>query len=423
MKKMSDFPITFWHAVYAEHLLDENGRIKRSRLEEMKEAGFNLVLAAYNSKLNCEFLELAHELELEVTVIDERILNALTEQNDDRRRELLFSATEDYKSYPALHSYYLNDEPNSALFDSLRRVRDILLEYDPEHEVYINLFPNYASTEQLGNATYHKYVDEYLTQVKPEILSYDHYHFLRLDDDDNIAPIGNFINDRERMIYEDACKKVSRNGFFDNIEIIRELSLKHNIPFMIIVLLVAHGPYRYLHEGEIRWEAFQSLAYGAKRLSYFTYSTPIIEGDAFWFYREAMLDEHGNRTEHYDMVAEINPEILNIGNIVLDKKSIGVFHTMSTDEPLMRKFEGFGGISKIEGDDATVGFFEGGYVILANKSYDSEAEIILHTDSTLEIYDSCGDEWLSVEASDGKYPVLLDAGDGILLKLINHIKI
>lgn len=419
MKKTNGYPITFWHGVNKPYICDENGKLDISRLYEMKEAGFNLVACEYSKDINKMFLKAAEEVGILVTLADTRTIESV--KDTVNRRRLLEEVVADYKDYPALHSYYVTDEPNSSMFEDLGDIVRILHELDPEHEAYINIFPNYAANVQLGNDSYREHVEDYLNTVKPSILSYDHYHFLRKGATQDM-PLDGFKDERERRIYEDACNKVSRAGFFDNIEIIREMSEKYDIPFMVIVLLVAHGPYRYLHEGEIRWEVFQSLAYGSSRISYFTYWTPVIPNDKFWFYREALISADGKRTEHYDIVSALNKEVAKIGAIIQDKKSLAVFHTNEAPEPETKLFKSFGGIEKVEGGDATLGFFEGDYLLVANRSFESNTELTLYTDRTLEIYDSYEDEWIILEATDNKYTLTLEAGDGILVKLVNHIK-
>ncbi|MBQ8408738.1 MAG: hypothetical protein IJY39_07720 [Clostridia bacterium] len=418
MKNTNRFPITYWCGVPYKYLYTSDGQIDRTRFEEMKEAGMNLVISSYAPEANQKVLDICQELDLDVIIHDYRIWEAI--KHPDKRRELLFDVANDYKNHPAMHSYHIVDEPGASDFPMLADVRAILHEADPIHESYINLFPNYASPQQLGNPTYYDHIEDYLSTVKPEILSYDHYHFLTK------SPIArpNYTGDeREKLIIEAACNKVERAGFFDNFEIVRELCLKHKTPYMIIILLVAHGPYRYLNESEIRWEVFQSLAYGSRRLSYFTYWTPGDGGsdnDDFWKWNNGMISQQGERTEHYYMVKDINVELSAMGDVLMDKQSIGVFHTVNAPETRTKLFEGFESVSRIEGDDMTVGFFEDGYAVFANKSYENEAEAVIYTDSIIEIFDAIDREWIALENADGKYTVSLDAGDGMLVRFVKE---
>ena len=417
MKNTDNYLITYWCGVPEKYLYTDNDEINVSRFEEMKEAGLNLVISCYSPEVNKKVLDICEKLDLEVIIHDSRIWRSIA--YPENRRELLFSLANDYKDHPALHSYHIVDEPNASDFATLAEIREILHEADPVHEAYINLFPNYASSKQLGNPTYEDHVEEYIKTVDPEIVSYDHYHFLTTAPVERTDYSG---GEREQMIREAACNKVERAGFFDNFEIVRSFSLKHGKPYMIIILLVAHGPYRYLNEAEIRWEVFQSLAYGTERLSYFTYWTPGeggSDGDDFWKWNNGMISQSGERTEHYYMVKDINAEVATIGRELMGKKSIGVFHTVNSPEKLTQLFSGFGNVSRIEGDDMTVGFFENDLAVFANKSYENEAEAVIYTESILEIFDPSEQEWISLENSKGRYTLSLDAGDGILVRFVN----
>ena len=52
-----------------------------------------------------------------------------------------------------------------------------LRERDPAHVAFINLLPNYATPQQLGTPTYDAHVRRFIEQVKPPLVSYDHYTF------------------------------------------------------------------------------------------------------------------------------------------------------------------------------------------------------------------------------------------------------
>ena len=426
MSEMNQFPITSWLGVHAKFIRHADGTIAIERLAEARDAGINLIWADYDRETNFAVLEAAEKLGMRVTVFDDRIHRAMGDA--EHRRELLFDTANDYKDYPALFNYHIIDEPGAAAFPTLAAIREILHEADPMHEAYINLLPNYASPEQLGNPTYHAHVEAYIRSVRPEIISYDHYHFLKGEPKEEKV----FTDAREERIYNDAFSGtdgytcLDRPGFFTNIEEIRALSVQYGIPFMVIVLVVEHGPYRNLTEQEIRWEVWQSVAYGSSRLSYFTYWTPGTDGsdgEEFWHWKNGMITVTGERTPHYEMVARINRELVRVGGQLRGRKSLGVFHTGTTPEPLMKPFEGYGCVSAIEGDDMTVGFFEGNYVMLANKSYLEPAEVTLHTGAALEVYDAFEDTWIAVETADGAYTIGVEPGDGILVRMHPSVRL
>jgi hypothetical protein len=198
--------------------------------------------------------------------------------------------------HPALAGYSITDEPGAGAFPGLSEVTAYLREKDPAHPAYINLFPNYANAAQMGVPTYEQYMRSFAEQVKPSVLSYDHYHF---------------TNGGDRPL------------FFSNLAIARKVAAQFQLPFWQIVLAVQHGPYRNLTEGELRYEAMQTLAYGGKGLMWFTYWQP---DDPSFQWSHAMINLDGSRDPHYDMIKGINGEVSAIGQQLLGATSTGVLH-------------------------------------------------------------------------------------------------
>jgi len=66
----------------------------------------------------------------------------------------LDAITEAYKDYEATKGYYLLDEPSSNFYPKLQEATRRLKANDPDHMVFVNLLPNYATSEQLGFADY-----------------------------------------------------------------------------------------------------------------------------------------------------------------------------------------------------------------------------------------------------------------------------
>ena len=150
----------------------------------------------------------------------------------ENREKILTALTDDYKNEPALFGYYVTDEPNADQFPMLADIVATLKRLDPAHPAYINLFPNYANAAQLGNPTYDAHLRAYMETVKPEILSYDHYHLLTTEQPKEFIT---FDNEREAGIYAAAQKRTARAGFYDNIEAIRRYGLEFAVPYMLII--------------------------------------------------------------------------------------------------------------------------------------------------------------------------------------------
>ncbi len=415
----NQFLITNWCGVPHKYIRNEDGTLAVHRFTEALEAGINLIAAYdYGYKTNCEVLAACEKIGMKVTLEDGRIHQAL--HDAEHRRALLEGVVRDYAGYPALQGYHIVDEPNSNAFPVLAEIRDILAELDPAHEAYYNLFPNYASLEMLGNPSYYDHLEQFIHAVKPEILSYDHYHFCKID-----APAEQheITDERERQIYEAAIQKVNRPGFFDNIEDALAVSKATNTPFMIIILVVEHGCYRNLTEAEIRWEVFNSLAYGIKRISYFTYWTPGVdydEGDDLWHWQNGMINKDGSRNKHFDDVARINRELQAMGDILLPQSVSNVFHFGEEPDTKVRYWPGaYDRVSAMQAERATVGFYSGGYVLVANKDYENAATVTFSVsdEKRVMIYEKQSGLWQPLASENGTYTLPLAAGDGELIKI------
>ena len=416
------YPITYWCGITKEFIYRADGSFATEEIDRVKDAGFTLMLAEFDAETNRLVLDAAHERGMKVMVSDGDIYRAIA--NPDKRREYLAGVVEKYGRHPALFGYHIVDEPNASAFDTLAEIREMLAELDPAHEAYINLFPNYASPEQLGNPTYEDHLAQYTSKVKPSIISYDHYHFLKGAQKQKKT----FANAREQQIYDSTFggaseyENVDRAGFFTNIEQIRNEAIKTGLPFMVIILVVEHGPYRNLTDGELRWEVWQSLAYGSARISYFTYWTPGMdntEDDEFWHWKNGMISRAGETLPHYHMIAEINRELQAVGSILNEQQSLGVYHLgQMPNERYVQYLDGAAGpIDRVDGDQLTVGVFTDGFVLIANRDYEHENDFTFEAAGTVALFDAESGEFLALESEDGVYRMSLGEGDAVLLKI------
>ena len=191
--------------------------------------------------------------------------------DDPKQADALDSLVKQVKGHPALYAYYLVDEPGAGAFPGLAKLVGFLRKRDPAHLAYINLLPTYASDAQLnvtddaaakakagypqnfagapddGTSTrYSEYLRQFVGTVKPDLISYDHYHFMKNSDGAQ---------------------------YFLNLALIRKTALAAKVPFMNIIQTCdspAEG-WRGPGENELRWLTYTSLAYGAQAISHFRY--------------------------------------------------------------------------------------------------------------------------------------------------------
>ncbi len=334
---ISAFIVTFWCGPPLAEFTEE-------RAAEIAAAGFTVVGAPcegpVNTDLNRRALDIAARHGLQMWIADRRLdqLCPLHPQWESRA----LAAVADYGDHPALGGYFLVDEPGAEKFGDLALVVKRLREEDPTHLAYINLLPDFVPAEDLGAESYREYVESFITTVRPQLLSYDHYPFK--DDGD-------------------------RASFFANLATMRNLAEDYDLPFMLIVQAMPHGPYRDPTEAELAWQVFHALAYGARGISYFAYWTPVNVRDAGqWRFHHGLIED-GKPTLHYLQAMRLNRSARAI------TQQLAPFRSLTVGDSLGEVAAPFpiGPIAAIDGGPVTAGFFadEDGQlaVLLVNRDY------------------------------------------------------
>jgi hypothetical protein len=194
---------------------------------------------------------------------------------------------------PACWGYKVKDEPGADEFPALRARTDEIRDRRPGRLAYINLFPDYAGKRQLGTETYDEHVRRFVEEVRPDVLSMDHYPAFRPDAD-------------------------GRDGYCRNLEVMRKYSLAAEIPFWNFFNIMPFGPHYDPTESQVRWQIYASLAYGAKGVLYFCYYTPI----SHEFPKGGAIIARDDRpTRHYDQARRINAELKQIGPVLMQLTS------------------------------------------------------------------------------------------------------
>lgn len=300
-----DFLITFWCPPPAT---DEN-------LAAVAAEGFNLTWTP------AEGLDVAARHGLRAMLTSD-LLKPET-LDDAAKRAELDALIARVKNHPALEAYYLTDEPGAGAFPGLGKLVAYLRERDPSHLAYINLYPTYANEQQLGVSAdagerakvgqptdsgaiatdsgtvvrYRKHLNQFIETVQPDLISYDHYHFLKETDG------------REKDGKE----------YFLNLGMIRSAALGANRPFLNIIQAdTIIKTWRLPNANELRWLVLTTMAYGGRGISYFTY----------WGPKEYNgLYQDGKPAPLIKDVAALNKEIAKFGPALLELNSIGVYHT------------------------------------------------------------------------------------------------
>jgi hypothetical protein len=261
-------------------------------LKKMHDCG--LTVAGFVSPAH---LDLVHAAGLKGIVNDPRVggYDWASDVDAADARKKVESLIAEVNNHPAVFGYYLRDEPPANFFPGLEKVASVIREKAPGKWPYINLFPNYAEPWQLAAKDYPEYVDKFVAACKPPIMSYDHYALM---DDGSL-----------------------RGGYFQNLEQMRAAAVKAKVPFWNIVLSNSHFNYREPTLADIRFEAYTTLAYGGRGLSYFTYFAPQVGN-----YRMAPIDQFGNQTQTWYFLQNVNLQVLKLAPTINKLTSDDVYH-------------------------------------------------------------------------------------------------
>lgn len=404
---MKQFDITYYYGPSSEYVIEHEECVA-----DIAAAGITLCqLRGKTTEANRKAIPVFKKYGLRVSIYEEDRITQLIRSSDfEQIDEVIQEVVADYAEFDNIDSWDIFDEPSTDKFPILAAVSDALHKYDPEREVVINLFPNYATPEQLKDTDYVSHLNHFVETVRPDFLSYDHYHFMGRVRADKNTDANGAENERDRLIRLGAEGKEDRDVFFENLEDVRRVGLENNLEQMLIVLLTEHGDYRNLTRAELLWEVNMCLVYGMHRISYFTYWLPYLNND-FWQRDNSMCDREGNKFEHYYDVQVINERIRPIGERIFATKSTAVFH-IGKPEKGTKTFEGYGAVRTVAGESAVIGFFDNGDVYLVNRDFRNENTLTIDADKALSVYKD------GVFSPVGDtYTVTLEAGEGVLLRI------
>ena len=215
-------------------------------------------------------------------------------------RENINALVGEVRNHPAALGFFLRDEPPAAMMPGLGKVTAMLHREMPGALSYINLLPNYATDAQLGASTYGAYVQKFVDQVHPPLLSYDNYSLF------NGEMLGRFYN---------------------NLATVRLASQKADIPFWNVILANSHFSYMEPSDATLRLQAYSTIAYGGRGIEYFTYFSPKIGN-----FRLAAVDQFGHRTATWYMLRQLDNQIRTLAPWLIKLHSTGVYHSAPLPE-------------------------------------------------------------------------------------------
>lgn len=326
-----------------------------------------------------------------------------------------------FRNHPAAYAVHCGDEPGGAKMDSCAKAVDFFIGAAPELLHYNNMFPINASNKQLGHKgtaveAYSAHIEEYFQKLKPQLLSYDKYHYMYNGDE---------------------------GSYFINQAMIRKAALRYNVPSMNIIQGCSWAPTLRVPNGnEYRYLVYTSLAYGSQGISNYVYGHP-----GHW---GSVLDVATNKTTPlYDALKVINREFVRIASELQPLKSLAAWHVgeIPFGVDAMPENAAFEILPKLENysqgfEDAQLHYAQGnnffnskpavkGYllgcfgkdgkvthILVVNLDYKKSAEPVFKAPAELELFDQQTGLWKKLDSAQVKLNIA--PGSGALLRLADN---
>jgi len=296
--------------------------------------------------------------------------------------------------------YHICDEPSALAFPALAKAVAAVKKYAPGKLATINLYPNYATIwqmdqikSQLGTKTYTEYLEKFVNEVKPQVMSYDNYMV-------------------EMSI--DLQNKEKAANYYTNLVEVRRIALKNNIPFWNVVSSNQIRPYTTIPSpANLAFQAYTSLAAGAGGIRWYTY-----HGQAYGY---NPLDKEENKTLTWRYLQEVNRQLSILGPIIKKLTSTGVYFTSPAPEASLPLLPGKW-VEKVDTDvPMMIGEFVSSkgikYVMVVNLSLEKSAKFDLKTKIDQEkIWTVSVGENGKLDQASHKNGIWLTAGQGVLIK-------
>jgi hypothetical protein len=323
--------------------------------------------------------------------------------DDQAKRQELDNLIARVRRHPALYAYFITDEPSAPQFAALGRLVAYLRERDPAHLAYINLFPTYASNEQLGNTgdavtAYTAHLRQFVAEVKPALISYDHYQFAVAGDNPD---------------------------YFLNLALVRRAALGAGLPFLNIVQAATWTPsMRVPKPEEMRYLVYTTLAYGAQGISYYIYQCAGHQG--------GIANADGTPTPLYGALRTLNREFVAVARELQSLRSLGAYHAGMQPpgaEPVpadaVFTFDPQVPVQEYKPPQRVTGLLLGSFgpareatrathALVVNLDYQTETTVGLRGPGSLEVFDASSSQWSPVGA--GRLELRIPGGSGKLVR-------
>jgi len=295
---------------------------------------------------------------------------------------------------PAVYGFFIYDEPGANDFPALARAVDAVRRLAPGKLAYINLFPNYATAggddSQLQTDTFEEYVERFVREVHPQVISWDNY-------------MPQYSGDMRDV--------TMATLYYTNLLQVRDVAQRHGLPYWHIVSSSRINERSAVPTpASLAFKGWTSLAAGCSSVAWFCY----YDHGMRW----SPVDDHERRNLTWYWLAEVNRQLALTGPILRGMRSTGLYLTAegltapmpAPPEPLA---------SAVMADQPLMlGTFKDAkgvcHAVVVNLSLERTAVATLDYPVAVEELSLTGAGWLTREPEE---PLYLPPGQGAVLRV------
>ncbi len=263
----SNFPMGAW-------LFMDLDMFTKKDVEHWRDCGLTLTFTPeydhtrHDKSKMLEIMDYCAECGIKLIVCDRRSRWVGAAKDPEGYKEKFTEAYKDFGKHPATWGFYLGDEPGLELIDDVVKAYDIQLEVAPELIPFVNYFPFWDATIEIGEALYPR-----LTNMKN--LCYDYYGQMR--------------------------KVPVFDTYFKQLRMFKEIADEHHCPLWTTLLCSAHWSYEEPNKNDFIWQINSAVASGCQGLLWFRFYS---EKNTASFYRNAPINFFGERSLTYINLSE-----------------------------------------------------------------------------------------------------------------------
>lgn len=298
-------------ATKREYCFDNSGLLiggyyaRQDELQYCNDAGIQFIIA---SSVNKQYLDTAQSYNVGIIASNYNVPYCYADMTDAATQQYINATVESYKDHPALWGDNVIDEPWSTAYGNVAKSVNAYYSKFEGKIPYVNLFPSYASAEQLtefdslgiekifspfsdqftdNTHRYKLYVSDYINSIDTDYICVDIYPYS--------------INENQ--------KKMTNEGWLRNLDILAEACRETGRDLWVIPQ--SAGLTKDGAEGEdVRWcdetsdisqQVYASLAFGSKAIIYGLYGR-----DGWWDTDSHMIGSDGKPTDTYYAVKEVD---------------------------------------------------------------------------------------------------------------------